>query len=108
MPFTHSKKSEPDLSQYITAFTNNIPLDKAFFKLKTVPKIMKQLRELMEDSVDKTVRRALDSQGVNARTDKNESHQKFNCKGEKCKVKQKLRVTENSIAKGAKVWSSHV
>jgi hypothetical protein len=66
MPFTHSQKREldiTDLSQYVMASGSNIPLDKASFELRIVPKIVEQLRELMKDSIERTIERDLLSRG---------------------------------------------
>jgi hypothetical protein len=48
-----------DLSQYAMAFNTNVPLDEALFESRIMPKIIEQLRELIEDSVQRIVDRAL-------------------------------------------------
>jgi hypothetical protein len=51
MPFTRNQKRElgiTDLNQYAMAGTSNVSFDKISFKAKIIPKIIEQLRRLME------------------------------------------------------------
>lgn len=53
------------------ASNSNVPLDEALFESRIMPKIIEQLRELIEDSVQRTVDQGLNNLGVNTMSGKN-------------------------------------
>jgi hypothetical protein len=66
MPFTRNQKRElgiTDLNQYAMVGTSNVSFDEVSFEAKIIPKIVEQLRGLMEEVID--------SRCVNSKLDKN-------------------------------------
>ena len=66
MPFTRNQKRElgiTDLNQYTKVGTSNVSFDEVSFEAKIIPKIVEQLKGLMEEVID--------NRCVNSRSNKN-------------------------------------